>query len=44
VATEIDAVVALALLAALTSTVVAYEALRYAEARRQIRHQHAAGG
>jgi low temperature requirement protein LtrA len=44
VATEVDALVALGMVAALTSAVVAYEALRYGEARRQIRHQHAGGG
>jgi low temperature requirement protein LtrA len=38
---EVDALVALALAAALTSSVVAYEAVRYAEARRRVRH---AGG
>ena len=43
-ATEVDALVALGLAAALTSAVVAYEVLRYADARRQLRHQHAAGG
>ena len=36
--TEVDALVALALVAALTSSVVAYEAIRYAEARRRVRH------
>jgi low temperature requirement protein LtrA len=41
VGTEVDALIALALAAALTAAVVAYEALRYAEARRQIRRQHA---
>jgi low temperature requirement protein LtrA len=35
--TEVDAVVALALAAALTSSVVAYEAIHYAEARRRVR-------
>jgi low temperature requirement protein LtrA len=44
VATEVDAVVALALAAGLTSAVIAYEVVRYAEARRHIRHQHASGG
>jgi low temperature requirement protein LtrA len=44
VATEVDAVAALALAAALASAVIGYEVLRYAEARRRIRHQHAAGG
>jgi low temperature requirement protein LtrA len=37
-ATEVDALVAVALAAALTSAVVAYEAIRYAEARRRVRH------
>jgi hypothetical protein len=41
VATEVDALVALALAAALTSGVIAYEALRYAEARHRIRAEHA---
>jgi low temperature requirement protein LtrA len=36
--TEVDALVAVALAAALTSSVVAYEAVRYAEARRRVRH------
>jgi len=36
--TEVDALVALALAAALTSAVVAYESIRYAEARRRVRH------
>jgi low temperature requirement protein LtrA len=43
VGTEVDALVALALAAALTAAVVGYEVLRYAEARREIRHQHAGG-
>jgi low temperature requirement protein LtrA len=37
IGTEVDALVALALAAALTSAVTLYEAIRYAEARRQIR-------
>ncbi len=37
--TEVDAIVAVTLAAALTSTVIAYEAIRYAEARRRVRHQ-----
>jgi low temperature requirement protein LtrA len=41
VAAEVDALAALALAAALTSSVVAYEVLRYADARRQIRREHA---
>jgi low temperature requirement protein LtrA len=44
VATEVDALVAMALAAALTSAVIAYEVLRYRDARRQIRHAHAGGG
>ena len=38
VGTEVDALVALALAAALTAAVVGYEVLRYADARREIRH------
>jgi low temperature requirement protein LtrA len=34
---EVDAIVALALAAAVTSAVIAYEAIRYAEARRRVR-------
>lgn len=34
---ELDALVALALAAALASAVVAYEAVRYADARRRVR-------
>jgi low temperature requirement protein LtrA len=41
VATEVDALVALGMAAALTSAVVAYEVLRYADARRRIRAEHA---
>jgi low temperature requirement protein LtrA len=37
--TEVDAIVALALAAAVTSTVIAFEAIRYAEARRRVRHE-----
>ena len=44
VGTEVDAVVALALAAAVTSGLIAYEAIRHAEARERIRHQHAGGG
>jgi len=36
--------VALALAAVVTSAVIAYETVRYAEARHRIRHQHAGGG
>ena len=32
---------ALALAAAVTSSVIAYEAIRYADARRRIRHENA---
>ena len=39
--TEVDAFVALALAAAVTSAVIAYEAIRYAEARRRVRHESA---
>jgi low temperature requirement protein LtrA len=42
VATEVDALVAMGLAAALTSAVIAYEALRYADARRRLRAEHAA--
>ena len=38
-ATEVDAVVALALAAAVTSCVIAYETIAYAEARHRIRHR-----
>jgi low temperature requirement protein LtrA len=37
--TEVDAIVALALASSVTSAVIAYEAVRYAEARRRIRHE-----
>jgi low temperature requirement protein LtrA len=39
--TEVDAIWALALAAALTSAVIAYETIRYAEARRRVRNSHA---
>ena len=39
--TEVDAIVALALAAAVSSAVIAYEAIRYAEARDRIRHETA---
>jgi low temperature requirement protein LtrA len=42
--TEVDALVSLALAAAVTSTLITYEAIRHAEARRRVRHQHAGGG
>ncbi len=35
--TEVDAIVALALAAAVNSAVIAYETIRYAEARRRVR-------
>jgi low temperature requirement protein LtrA len=41
VAAEVDALVAMALAAALTSAVIGYEVLRYADARRRIRAEHA---
>jgi low temperature requirement protein LtrA len=37
--TEVDALVALALAASVTSAVIVYETTRYAEARRRIRHE-----
>ena len=37
--TEVDALVTVALAAIVTSSVIAYEAIRYAEARRRVRHQ-----
>jgi low temperature requirement protein LtrA len=40
-APEVDAIVALALAAVLTAAVIAYEAIRYAEARDRVRHEHA---
>jgi low temperature requirement protein LtrA len=39
VGTEVDAIVALALAAAITSSVIAYEAIRYAELRARVRHE-----
>jgi low temperature requirement protein LtrA len=41
VATEVDALVAMGLAAALTSAVIGYEVLRYADARRRLRSEHA---
>jgi low temperature requirement protein LtrA len=41
-ATEIDALISLAIAAAITSGVVAYEAIRFAEARRRLREGEAA--
>jgi low temperature requirement protein LtrA len=40
-ATEVDAIVALALAAAVSSAVIAFETIRYAEARRRVREEHA---
>jgi low temperature requirement protein LtrA len=40
IGTEVDAIVALSLACLVTSSVIAYEALRYAEARRRVRHEH----
>ena len=37
--TEVDAIIALALGAVVTSAVIAYEAIRYAEARARVRHE-----
>jgi low temperature requirement protein LtrA len=37
--TEVDAIVALAVAAAVTSAVIAYEAIAYADARRRVRHE-----
>ena len=39
VGTEVDALVALALAAVITSSVIAYEAIRYAELRARVRHE-----
>jgi low temperature requirement protein LtrA len=39
-ATEVDALWALALAAAVTSAVIVYETIRWAEARRRVRHTH----
>jgi low temperature requirement protein LtrA len=39
--TEVDAIWALALAAAVTSAVIAYETIRYAEARQRVRNSHA---
>ena len=40
-ATEVDAILALALAAALTSAVIAYETIRWAEARARVRQADA---
>ena len=42
-ATEVDALVSLALAALVTSSVIAYETVRYAEARHRVRHEHGGG-
>ena len=39
VGTEVDAIVALALAATISSAVIAFEAIRYAEARRRVRQE-----
>jgi low temperature requirement protein LtrA len=39
--TEVDAIGALALACLVTSSVIAYEAIRYADARRRVRHENA---
>jgi low temperature requirement protein LtrA len=39
-ATEVDALVSLALAAAVTSAVIAFEAIRWAEARQRVRQEH----
>ena len=39
--TEVDAIVALALRGPVSSAVIAYETIRYAEARERIRHETA---
>jgi low temperature requirement protein LtrA len=41
VGTEVDAIAALALACLVTSAVIAFEAIRYAEARRRVRHESA---
>jgi low temperature requirement protein LtrA len=41
IGTEVDALVSLALAAAVTSGLIAYETIRHAEARQRIRRQHA---
>ena len=43
VGTEVDALVALALATAVASAVIAYETIRFAEHRRRVRAEHAAG-
>ena len=39
-ALEVDALIALACAAALTSALIAYEAIRFREARDRVRHEH----
>jgi Bacterial low temperature requirement A protein (LtrA) len=41
VGTEVDAIVALALASVVTSALIAFEAIRYAEARERVRHESA---
>ena len=43
VGTEVDALVALAVTTAVASAVIAYEAIRFADHRRRVRAEHAAG-
>ena len=44
VGTEVDALVALAVTTTVASAVIAYEAIRFADHRRRVRAEHAAGG
>jgi low temperature requirement protein LtrA len=41
--TEVDALLALGLAAAVAAAVIAYEAIRFSETRHRVRHQHAGG-
>jgi low temperature requirement protein LtrA len=41
--TEVDALVALGLAAVVAAALITYEAIRFAETRRRVRHQHAGG-
>jgi low temperature requirement protein LtrA len=41
--TDVDALVALGLAAAVAAAVIAYEAIRFSETRHRVRHQHAGG-
>jgi hypothetical protein len=43
-ATAVDALVALACAAAVAATLIAYEAIRFAEARARVRTEHVAAG